>query len=163
MFLNKVAILNRLPQEVIIDLAKQVNRIVYPKGSQIIKQGEHGSLMFIIIEGAVIIQIKSENKIVEVGRLGNADFFGEMSLLMGEQRTANVTSIEQSVVLEIHKEQMKRIFDENPSVLDLISEVVAARQAFNKSLISDEENASNEVVKIGDVIMSKIKTFFGLP
>ena len=162
-FLNKVAILNRLPQEVIIDLAKQVNRVVYPKGSQIIKQGEHGSSMFIIVEGAVIIEIESENKIVEVGRLGNADIFGEMSLLTGEQRTANVTSIEQSVVLEIHKEQMKIIFDENPSVLNLVSEVVAARQAFNKSFISDEENASHEVVKIGDVIMSKIKTFFGLP
>ena len=55
-------------------------------------------------------------------------FFGEMSMLTGEARTASVRAMEDSVVLEISAADFRALADANPSLLDHVSQIVTSRR-----------------------------------
>ena len=56
------------------------------------------------------------------------DFFGEMSLLTGEPRTANVIAVSESEVLRIEKSGLQPIFESNPALVEAVSELVDERR-----------------------------------
>ena len=62
---------------------------VYPAGERVLRQGMRGSGFHIILEGEAAIVIDG----VERARLGRGEFFGEVSILLGESPTADVTAI----------------------------------------------------------------------
>jgi cAMP-binding proteins - catabolite gene activator and regulatory subunit of cAMP-dependent protein kinases len=59
----------------------------YQPEEAIIKQGDPGDSLFIVVEGSVSVRINIDNKQVEVDRMGANAFFGEMALLT--RRTQN--------------------------------------------------------------------------
>ncbi len=64
----------------------------------------------------------------EVATLSEGAFFGEMALFTGEPRTANIVAIEETEVLEIGHEAMKRVFDANPDLVESLSHIIAERR-----------------------------------
>ena len=64
----------------------------------------------------------------EVARLRSGDVFGEMSLLTGEARTATVTAATDCDLLEIDAEGFRTVVMANPSVLEHVTTVAAARR-----------------------------------
>jgi CRP-like cAMP-binding protein len=64
-----------------------------------------------------------------VARLGPGDFFGEMSLLTGAPRSASVTAVRDSEILEITAEAFRRFVLENPAIVEQVGAAVAERAA----------------------------------
>lgn len=62
---------------------------VYPAGERVLRQGMRGSGFHIILEGEAAILVDG----VERARIGRGEFFGEVSILLGESPIADVTAI----------------------------------------------------------------------
>ena len=101
-------------------------RVVYAAGEAVVRQGEAGGSLFVVIRGEAAVTLASAGG--EVARLRAGDVFGEMSLLTGEPRTATVTAIRDCDLLEIDSEGFRRAVLANPGVLERITAVAATRR-----------------------------------
>jgi CRP-like cAMP-binding protein len=59
-----------------------------PAGMDLIKEGEPGDALFVILEGEAVVRQAA----VEVNRVGPGSYFGEMAILDGEPRSATVVA-----------------------------------------------------------------------
>ena len=157
--LNQVAIFTPLAGEEIERLANSSNLRVYAPGEAIVRMGREGNSMFVIIRGAVRVEIPSGAASTVVNELRENDFFGEMSLLTGEPRSANVIAQEETEVLQIKKEALKPIFEDNPTLVESISEIIAERKELLHSHSSQSDGSAQ---KDPSGVLSSIKRFFGL-
>ncbi|MCB0833685.1 MAG: cyclic nucleotide-binding domain-containing protein [Bacteroidetes bacterium] len=82
----------------------------YESGEIVFSEGDLGDSFYLIIEGSVRVEKKLvDGKIGEVASLRSGDYFGEMSLLDGEPRSATVMAAELSKLLEIKNSQFIKI------------------------------------------------------
>lgn len=114
--------LNDRDLEKIIQVA---SRQKYHKDNLILLEEEVGSTMFIILSGRVkISRISDDGREVILSILSDGDFFGEMSLLDGHTRSANVTAIEESELLVIRREEFLQMLRDFPQIaINLLKEL----------------------------------------
>jgi monovalent cation:H+ antiporter-2, CPA2 family len=96
-------------------------------GERVIRRGEAGTEMFFISSGAVEVSIGSK-KIP----LGPGDFFGEMALLTGGPRTADVTAIDYCLFLTLGLEDFQPFIARHPELRARLDEVAAERAEMNR-------------------------------
>ena len=90
--------------------------------------------------------------------LGPGDFFGEMALFTGEPRTADITTLVESELVEIRKPVIERLFSENQRLAEAFSDKIAERQAELAALAG---TAADELA-LPETILSRVKKFFHL-
>lgn len=93
--LRKVYIFRHLPNHHLKLIASSFRTIVRRQGDKVIKEGDIGSLFFVIQSGELIVTLRDRT----IRTLGKSDYFGERALLYDEPRTATVTC--QSKVAEL--------------------------------------------------------------
>jgi len=99
-------------------------------GEKIVIQGERGDSLYIILAGIVLVSRTDEaDNLHEVARLGPGDCFGEMALLAGIPRTANVTAVTGLSLLRLSRNEFEKLFKSNPSVSAHLSILLARRFA----------------------------------
>ena len=157
--LNNVEIFAPLSDDETDRLAKSSRIRVYAPGEPIVRMGQEGRSMFVIIRGSVEVQISQGGTTTVVNKLRENDFFGEMSLLTGEPRTATVLATEETEVLRIDKQAIKPIFEANPELVSSISEMIEERRELLRSLA--EQTDQTEVLREKGLLRS-IRRFFGL-
>ncbi|MFK7734619.1 MAG: ATP-binding cassette domain-containing protein [Pirellulaceae bacterium] len=79
---------------------------------RVIKQGDVGDKFYLIRKGAVAI---SRGDGERIATLKEGDFFGEMALLTGEPRNANVDTLEETTLYSLRQEQFKKAMDQQAS------------------------------------------------
>lgn len=139
-------------------LAQAAVRHVFAPGELVIRAGDPGSSMFVVHNGRVQVQVNENGRPRTVATLNEGDFFGEMALFTGEPRTANVVALEETEVLEIGHSAMKRVFDNNPDLVESLSFIMAERR---QGLASQTDSAIT-TAQTSAGILSSIKRFFGL-
>ena len=83
-----------------------------PTGSSLIRQGEPGGEAFFILSGrAVAGTTTSAGVSRSLSIMAAGDFFGEIAALMGVERTANVVAEEETTLLQVPAENLKRLLD----------------------------------------------------
>lgn len=157
--LNRVSIFAPLSDEEIEQLANASTSRVYAPGEMIVRQGQEGGSMFVIIDGSVKVQIPERDYQKTINNLHENDFFGEMSLLTGEPRSANVIATVETEVLRIDKNALRPILENNPPLVQSISELIEERKEL---LRAQAEQESEEVGETKKGVMRSIKKFFGL-
>lgn len=76
----------------------------FPAGQVLVREGEPGDSMFLIVEGRVAVIRQPPGAAQKtVGYLSTGDFFGELSLVAECRRTASVMAVERTVVLELSR------------------------------------------------------------
>jgi CRP-like cAMP-binding protein len=141
-FPPKVPLFDDLPHEAFLEL---VNRLSFKRrapGELIIKEGELGRSFFVIVQGRVrVFKTRADGVEVGLARLGEGAFFGEMALLSGAPRTANVVAEEETELLEISDQMLREIVQHYPSVAQslknfyrqrLVNNVMATSPMFNE-------------------------------
>tara|TARA_E500000075_G_C6920435_1_gene283870 strand:- start:292 stop:738 length:447 start_codon:yes stop_codon:yes gene_type:complete len=119
--IRKILVLSKLPlfhdmkPEILADLAQITLEKVYPKSENIFEKGDEGSSLYIIVEGAVRIHDASDaNKASKtLAVLKEGEFFGELSILDNETRSASATAQDDSILLEIGQHSFQRLMVEN--------------------------------------------------
>jgi len=134
------------------------NRIFAP-GESIVRRGREGNSMFVITRGSVEIQILQGTETKTVNTLRESDYFGEMSLLTGEPRTATVVAVEETQVLQISKGALRPIFEANPELVDSISRMVVERK---QALDEASEDGAESTAAPDKGVMASIRKFFGM-
>ena len=137
--LNQVSIFGPLSDEEIDMLANASTSRIYAPGEAIVRIGQEGGSMYVIISGSVKVQIPEKSYQKTIGTLGKNDFFGEMSLLTGEPRSATVIAEVESEVLRIDKDALKPIFEGNPVLVKSICELIDERRILIESVAASDE------------------------
>lgn len=145
------------PEETTV-LAQSAVRHVFAPGEIVIRAGDPGSSMFVVHNGRVSVQLNENGRPRHVATLSDGDFFGEMALFTGEPRTANVVALEETEVLEIGHDAMKRVFETNPDLVESLSHIMADRR-----LGLEAQAGSPSDIEHGSAgLLTAIKRFFGL-
>lgn len=165
-FLREIGLFRSL-QDVELDLIRERmrSRLVIA-GDPIVRQGEEGESLFLVKEGYLDVAIQGEGRAgaIEVGHLAPGMFFGEMSLLTGAPRTATVTPAIDSVIYEIHKDDIRPVLQDRPEVVRALSDALAERQVTNDRTVKSlsERRQVQEKQRIADGFFSRIQNFFGI-
>jgi CRP-like cAMP-binding protein len=94
----------------------------------VIKEGEHGETMYLIIKGEVsVIKNQGKDDEIELDRIGTGDYFGEMALFEGQVRAATIRTLEESRLLFLHKQEFTEIVREYPQIALQICKVLGQR------------------------------------
>ena len=110
------------------DLNKIAERMVlraFTKGQMILLEDDLGQTFFVIAGGSVkITRLSDDGREVILAMLGESDFFGEMSLLDGAGRSANVVALEASEVLTLARNDFLEILQDYPKLsISLLEEL----------------------------------------
>ncbi len=164
--LRRIDLFNSLSPDEIAILAFGLKEIDLKKGQFIIRIGEPGSSMYILVEGLlnVVIIDPKDNTEMNVAQLIPGSFFGEMSLLTGETRSASIWGVCDSVLFEIPKESITELFAHNPEIAETFSHKITEMKLKNEYASRHKHDADNEQSKnkLKTSILSKIKNFFNL-
>jgi len=156
--LQSVDLFSSLTDTEITEINNELIERVYQPHTTVIKEGESGDSMFILVEGLLDVFISAEDKKqLKVAQLIPGSFFGEMSLLTGEQRSANIITVTESLVYEIKKITMEKIFQARPSLVEELGKIVAERKFKNIAMQDEYDKHASSFMK---ELISKIKSFF---
>lgn len=156
------SVLNALSLEEIQALASKVELCEFRKDELILRHGDTGESMFFIFEGSLDIQIpKGNGEKTSVATLWPGDCVGEMSMLTGEPRSADVIALNDVLLLQVTKEDMQPILSNNPGLVDKLSRILAARKIHNQKHLSGAE-AEAETAQETKTIAKRIIGFFAL-
>jgi CRP-like cAMP-binding protein len=109
----------------------------YADGAKIIARGEPGDAMYIIFTGEARVPILDANGNERmVAKLAPGTFFGEMSLITGEPRAADVFAVGPVKAIRIQKDAFLEITKKIPSLARFLTEVLVARLAQSDVLSS---------------------------
>jgi CRP-like cAMP-binding protein len=112
LFLKSVDLFSQIPAENLAQIVKIAREVYFDQDQYIIKQGEIGNCLFLIIEGEV--KVLTDND--EIARLGKKECVGEMSILDSEPRSASVIAVTDVVLLKINQEDFYEMISERPEV-----------------------------------------------
>ncbi|MCS7183080.1 MAG: Crp/Fnr family transcriptional regulator [Thermoanaerobaculum sp.] len=106
-----------LGQRELVALARTAQRLEYRPEEVVIQMNSLGDGLYLIASGRVKVVVPSpEGKEVILATLGPGAFFGEMSLLDDEPRSASVVAQLPSVVYRIYRQDFARLLDTSPSI-----------------------------------------------
>ena len=115
--LQSVPIFSDLSPADLNKIAERMIQRTYTKGQMILLEDDLGQTFFVIAEGSVkITRLSDDGREVILAMLGESDFFGEMSLLDGAGRSANVVALESSEVLTLARNDFLEILEEYPKI-----------------------------------------------
>ncbi len=111
------SIFGALPQEKRDEITQAVETRLVAPGTIIFRQGDPGDSFYIVNSGKIrVFRRDKEGMETDLSILGPGDCFGEMSLLTGEPRSANVEAVEESRLMVLSKEQFDRILKDYPDL-----------------------------------------------
>jgi small-conductance mechanosensitive channel len=125
--LGQVEVLASLAAEERLELAAMCDERLYARGEVVVRRDAPGASMFVVSSGEVEILLGPEARRIAVTSAGG--FFGEMSLLTGNPRTATVRAIDDCTLVEITAEAFRRFVLERPAVLEAVAVAVMERSA----------------------------------
>jgi len=145
-------------------LDEQMHVRRFSAGETVFQQGSQGDSMFTIMEGVVGVNLHLESgKTAEVARLGAGHFFGEMSLLTGELRSATIIAITDTLISEISKADIEPFIKAHPEVSDVLTHALGRRKKQVETRKKQEQDASARTDNGAEKnILHRIGKWFGL-
>jgi len=152
-----------------VALAEHVRVESVARGEQLLREGESGDTMFVLVEGMLEVTAGRDqtHDPVRVGRVRAGEILGEMSLLTGAPRAATATAVTDCVVYRIGRGDLEPLLAERPEIASRLSDVVAERQIRTGTALRDATEAEREaesrrlkasiVDRMGKVFVSMFK------
>ncbi len=143
-------------------LAQEARWESYLIGERVVRQGEPGEVLYVIVSGNADVRLEQGGLSSTVTTLGSGQFFGEMSLLTGEPRSATVLAATELLVVAVGKDALMRVVQDDRRLLERIGEVVAQRQAATASAKAQlsRDAAALSTVSHTRSLIERIQNFF---
>ncbi len=138
-FLSEVSLFSHMKGEDLTQIADQTRRQQFHEGEVIIKEGAHGSKLFIIISGRAeaIKDLGGKSERI-LGSFGPRSYFGEMALIDDLPRSASVVAKEDTHVLTLEWDLRKEI-EQSPAMavelLQMLSQRIRANEKFIRNTL----------------------------
>ena len=126
--LRRIKIFEGLSITELAAVASVTEEIVFQPGETVIKEGEPGETMYLILEGEVSVNKGQEQgHEIELDRISAGDYFGEMALFEDIPRSATIRTQKETRLLMLHKREFAEIVREYPQIALHICRVLGAR------------------------------------
>jgi CRP-like cAMP-binding protein len=155
--LEGVDLLASLPAGARRQIAVSAPMAVYGSGETLVRQGDEGQSMFVVLDGEVRVVLEPRRN--EVARIRRGGYFGEMSLLTGDPRSATVLAAGDVTVVEIGVDLFRRIIAAHPEAIEKIGLAVMMRRAE----LDQIKSAASETATIETgTLVTRMKRFLRL-
>jgi CRP-like cAMP-binding protein len=115
--LRAVSLFAHLTDDELGRVAAAVRERSYPKQSIILFEDDPGDALYVVIAGQVkVVLIGEDGREVILSVLGEGDFFGEMSLIDDQPRSAHVIAMDDARLLVLRREDFQRTLEEAPRI-----------------------------------------------
>lgn len=95
----------------------------FAQDQRILRQGFHGTGFYVVLEGQAAVRIDGEDR----ATLGRGEFFGEISVLLGDPPVADVVALTPLRCLVLHAAELEEFLLNNPRVLYRMLQAEARR------------------------------------
>jgi len=119
------------------DILKNIGVIHFRSGNEIIREGEVGDTVFIILNGEVEVSSMIQGKRIGLAELGEGDIFGEMAFLTSKPRSATVTAISDVEIIELPKPMLEQLVAPRPDVLRYLYNIYTSRMDITLNKLKD--------------------------
>lgn len=165
--LRGVDFLAALSQDDLERLAAQARVAPFPHGVAVVRQGESGDSLYIVVSGRVQVLATPYEGGTEraLAILGAGDYFGEMSLMTGVPRSATVKTLEDMELLILDRDALRPILMSDPAVAERLSQTLAKRRGEHEETAQAaamEEEAPSATGDLPGLLLARIRRFFGL-
>ena len=143
--LKKIAIFEGLYVGELAVIGSVTEEVSHPAGDLVIKEGDHGDTMYLIIEGDVSVSKEAraeKGPVVEIARMRTGNCFGEMALFEEAPRSATIRTISPSRFLVLHKQDFTEIVQEYPQIALHICKTLSGRIRSLHEKVKDSESSS---------------------
>ncbi|MDP6933738.1 MAG: cyclic nucleotide-binding domain-containing protein, partial [Myxococcota bacterium] len=107
-FLDEIPELAALGASGRLDLATQVSFRSFADGDDVVRQGDEAHSLFLVRSGRVAVwRTDAQGKEIVIAELGVGQTFGEIGLMFQKPRTATVTCLEDSQLVEVSKDHLE--------------------------------------------------------
>jgi small-conductance mechanosensitive channel/CRP-like cAMP-binding protein len=143
--LKRVYFLSSLTDADLRVLADGMREMVYAAGEDVVHEGDHGEDFFMVREGELNVSKKAHDaQAVAVGTLKDGAYFGEMSLLTGDKRTATVSAVKDSKLIAIGRHPFEKVLRAKPEIAEHMSQTIAERMASNAAAMGKYKEESEK-------------------
>jgi CRP-like cAMP-binding protein len=126
--LASVGLFKDLDHKELARLERLAHRRTFPADHPIVREGEGGIALFVIIQGkARVTQTTPQGQTREMRVLGPGDVFGELALFGDRPRSATITTIEPCECLALHRLEFLEELRRNPEIAIRLLDTLAQR------------------------------------
>lgn len=145
--LRRVKILANLTDAQLERFAQLVEFDVIAPWTMIVKKGDHGDTMYLILDGEARVRLMEGNHETILATLGPGEFFGDISLFDQGPRSADVIANKDTTVVKISATNFEKLADEAPDLavpflMSTIKTLAARIRADNKRLSNSVQSAN---------------------
>ncbi|MDQ7826638.1 MAG: mechanosensitive ion channel family protein [Candidatus Eremiobacteraeota bacterium] len=166
--LSSIDIFKSLSPEAIASLTRSLRSEIFPGGDVLFRQGDKGERFYIVKSGEVEVSVTNESgERLFTTALGPGSFFGEMSLLTGDARSATVVITREAELMSLGKKDLKELIARNPHMDEVICDAITDRQTRTAGSLSEADGAafdwpeqSEEQLKLRNNLLTRIRQFF---
>jgi CRP-like cAMP-binding protein len=125
-FLKRVPIFRSFSEEHLKNIVNDFSTLTVAKGKDIVFQSDEGTDLFIVLKGLVKVSLLStDGQELVLTNFRAGDFFGEMSLIDGRSRSANVVAEEETSLGVLHREKLLISMKNDPVIaFDFLTAIV---------------------------------------
>ena len=123
LFLKSIDLFSQIPGEDLAQVALISSEENRDQGEEIFAEGESGDALYLVIEGKV--RVHRQDRVI--AELGERECFGEVAILDAAPRSATVTSVTDTSLLKISREDFQEIMAEKPEIAMGIIKVLSRR------------------------------------
>jgi CRP-like cAMP-binding protein len=165
----KTPLFSDLSSEAFVELVERCPLRHFAAGERILQQDAPGEAFYVICEGQVVVRREEGTEVLQLARLSEGDFFGEMALLSGAPRLASVDAlVDGTLVLEISTALLTELTRRHPGVATalkkfcrqrLVSNLMATAALFRPLSRADRRTLAScfraRDVLAGDVVLTE--------
>jgi CRP-like cAMP-binding protein len=136
---DDVLLFHNLPLNGLAALAQNGRERTFDSGEVLMRQGEPSDSMYVIVQGRVGVDRSHPALLgpVRLAELGAGETVGEMGLLDGEPRSATVTALEETRVLELTADVLAETLIQFPEVTRTLLHILSNRIRSTDALVAD--------------------------
>lgn len=157
--LSSVDLLALLKPSDLRTLADEVVPRRFGTGERVITEGEPGNTFYVVAQGTVSVRAGSPER--EITQLGHGHYFGEMSLLTGEPRSASVVAVSDALLYEIARPTFARFLAAHPELGTSLAELLGRRRTELRAVANQTGVVSGSTPEARR-IFSRLRELFGL-
>lgn len=138
LLLNKCELFSAIDETARNDLATRAYRRRYAAGEQVFAIGSPGQSMMAVCSGGIRITLPSANgREIILADLAAGQIFGEISLLDGQERSANAVSLGASELLILERRHLVPFLENNPQTCMKLLQVLCGRLRHANDMVGD--------------------------
>jgi CRP-like cAMP-binding protein len=127
LFFKRVPLFANLSPGDIKQVAALAEEVSFGNEDIIVRQGELGDVMFIIVSGEVRVSASNHQKEIELARRRTGEFIGEMALISKEPRSATVTAVGDVRTLSINQRNFESLLRDRPDASLAVIQILCER------------------------------------